>query len=191
MVSAVHHEGKRLYELARLGQVVERQPRTVEIYALRLLDFEPGEKPVFTVHVECSKGTYIRTLCADIGAALNSPAHMTSLVRTRVGRFPQDEAISMEDVQSAMDDGTIADLLLTPDDALMDMPFVEVTAEDADRVGHGAILSAETIALPHPPLDVPIRIMSSDKELLGIGHFDSRDGQIVLRPDKVFAAQAT
>ena len=96
MVSAVHHQGQRLYELARQGVTVERAARPVQIDALTLVDFTPGARPTATLDVACGKGTYIRTLCADLGAALGVGGHMATLRRTRVGAFRVSEAVPLD-----------------------------------------------------------------------------------------------
>ena len=94
MVSAVHHEGRRLYDLAREGRTVERSPRPVEVLSINIVSFEPGERACLVLDVVCSGGTYIRTLCMDIGRALGCGAHMSSLVRTAVGPFRVADAVT-------------------------------------------------------------------------------------------------
>jgi tRNA pseudouridine55 synthase len=94
MVSALHHNGQRLYDLARQGITVEREARTITIHALELV-----EKA--TIRVTCAGGTYIRTLCKDIGAALGLPAHMATLVREAVGPYILAEALSLEALEEA------------------------------------------------------------------------------------------
>ena len=96
MYSAVKINGKRLYDMARKGITVERKPRRIRIYAL---DIEKIELPLVTMRVCCSKGTYIRTLCEDIGKALGTGAAMESLLRTRVGQFTLREARTLDDVE--------------------------------------------------------------------------------------------
>lgn len=99
MYSAIKKEGKKLYELARKGIEVERAPRSVTIHALELLGQEgPAD---FTLRVVCSKGTYVRTLCHDLGQALGCGATMTALRRTRVGRFSIQEAVSLDELVKA------------------------------------------------------------------------------------------
>ena len=98
MVSALHHNGQRLYDLARKGIVVEREPRTVNIHGLELLSFAPGERASAELRVTCGGGTYIRTLCKDLGASLGLPAHMARLSREAVGNFSLESAVSLEDV---------------------------------------------------------------------------------------------
>lgn len=99
MYSALHHQGKRLYDLAREGKVVERAARRVSIYQLDLLRFVAGVHPEAELLVRCSTGTYIRTLCADIGDALGVGAYMKSLVRTAVGPFRAEEAVTLQQLQ--------------------------------------------------------------------------------------------
>lgn len=100
MHSAVHHEGRRLYDLAREGKVVPRQARKVSVYRLQLLNFSPGEHPEADIEVECSTGTYIRTLCADIGDALGVGAYMKSLVRTAIGPFRAEDAVTLQQLET-------------------------------------------------------------------------------------------
>jgi len=100
MHSAVRYEGKRLYDLAREGKVVPRQARKVQVHQLQLLDFLYGEHPEAEIEVECSSGTYIRTLCADIGDALGTGGYMKSLVRTAIGAFRAENAMPLEQLQS-------------------------------------------------------------------------------------------
>ncbi|GIV21045.1 MAG: hypothetical protein KatS3mg023_2796 [Armatimonadota bacterium] len=100
MHSAVHHEGRRLYDLAREGKEVPRQARKVWIHRLQLLHFSPGEHPEVDIEVECSTGTYIRTLCADIGNALGAGGYMKSLVRTAIGAFRAEDAVTLQQLQT-------------------------------------------------------------------------------------------
>ncbi len=98
MVSAVKVDGKRLHELARQGIEIEREPRPVTIHELAVTAGPEAEPLVFTLHVTCSSGTYIRTLAADIGAALGGGAHLRNLRRTSVGPFTLDDAVPLEAV---------------------------------------------------------------------------------------------
>lgn len=100
MHSAVHHQGRRLYDLAREGKVVLREARKVSVYRLQLRTFSPDEHPEAEIEVECSTGTYIRTLCADIGDALGVGGHMKSLVRTTIGPFRAEDAVTLQQLQS-------------------------------------------------------------------------------------------
>jgi tRNA pseudouridine55 synthase len=106
MFSAVHHAGRRLYDLAREGKTVERKPRQTTIYALTLLGIE--EPATARLRVSCSEGTYVRTLCYDIGAAIGIPAHMGSLVREASGPFVLTESKLFEEVTQAPERALIA-----------------------------------------------------------------------------------
>jgi len=95
MVSAIKHKGKKLYELARAGKTVVREPRKIRISEIEILDFK---FPELTFKVKCSKGTYVRTLCEDIGKTLGVPSHMSGLVRSASGDFLLEDSKNMEDV---------------------------------------------------------------------------------------------
>lgn len=98
MVSALKVEGRRLYELARAGEEVERAPRAVHVERLQLVEFSPGEHPTAVIEVVCSKGTYIRVLADDIARTLGGRAHLSALRRTRVDGFTIDQSIALADV---------------------------------------------------------------------------------------------
>lgn len=95
MVSAIKYKGKKLYQLARMGKSVARKPRRIKIKDMEIIDFD---LPELTFRVRCSKGTYVRTLCEDIGGALGIPAHMSGLVRTRSGNFLLKDAKNLEEI---------------------------------------------------------------------------------------------
>jgi tRNA pseudouridine55 synthase len=99
MFSAVHYKGKKLYELARKGIIVERKEREVEIFKIEILDFKEGENPSVKLKILCSKGTYIRVLAEDIGKSLGYPAYVSELIRTKVGDFSIEEAIKLEKLE--------------------------------------------------------------------------------------------
>lgn len=143
MYSALKRDGKALYEYARAGIELEREARRVTIHALDLLDFD-GER--FALRVHCSKGTYIRSLAMDIGAALGCGAHLAALRRTAIGGFDLAGAVTLEALEAAGEGGR--DALLAPVDALVaDFPVLKLD-EEAAR----ALLQGRTLALPgaHP-----------------------------------------
>ena len=112
MYSAIKINGQKLYDIARRGGEVERKPRLITIYGIEILG---GEAADWTLDVECSKGTYIRTLCNDIGDSLNVGGCMSSLRRIRAGDFSVDDAHSIEDIQRARDAGEVESLLIPVD----------------------------------------------------------------------------
>ncbi|HEY7584670.1 MAG TPA: tRNA pseudouridine(55) synthase TruB [Acidimicrobiia bacterium] len=131
MVSALKHEGKRLYELARSGVEVDRQPRLVTIHELELNDFFPGEFPSAELRVVCSKGTYIRSLADDIARSLGGRAHLLSLRRTRVGVFDLSHAVTIEGLASW------ASHLRDPVEAVSGLTEWRASEEEAIAVRHG------------------------------------------------------
>lgn len=98
MVSAIQVGGRRLHEMARAGEEIERQPRPVEVFKIELVGFESGEFPLATIAVECSTGTYIRVLADDIARVLGGRAHLAALRRTRIGSFGLELALAVEDL---------------------------------------------------------------------------------------------
>jgi tRNA pseudouridine55 synthase len=133
MHSALKREGVPLYELARQGIEVERIPRDITIYSLEFLG---GSGDCFDLAVSCSKGTYIRTLAADMGAALGCGAHLAALRRTRVGTLNIVDAVSLEAIE-AMPAAARDSLLMPPDALLGDLPVVQLAEQDALRLRLG------------------------------------------------------
>jgi len=137
MVSALKVGGRRLHELARAGVEVEREPRPVTVSRFDVFPVD-GEAPgIFRIEVDCSTGTYVRVLAADLGAALGGGAHLRNLRRTRVGSFGVAEAHRLEELTSAH--------MLTPAQALRDLPQVEVGSDVTRQVSLG--LALDKVAL--------------------------------------------
>lgn len=136
MASAVHVGGTRLYEAARRGEMVEVPPRRVTVYALDLLAYNPLTAHAW-LHVRCSKGTYIRRLCHDLGERLGCGGHASFMVRTRVGRYRIEGAATLEELTAAAADGRLDMLVESPGAALADLPSVELTAPQRQAVMHG------------------------------------------------------
>jgi len=137
MVSAVKVGGRRLHELARAGVEVEREPRPVTVSRFEVLPAAEATPGVFPIEVDCSTGTYVRVLAADLGAALGGGAHLRNLRRTRVGSFGLPEAHRLDELTSSH--------VLTPAQALRDLPQVEVGSEVTRLVSHG--LALDKVAL--------------------------------------------
>ncbi len=141
MYSARKQNGRRLYTLARSGQIVEREPRRVVVSRLVLLD-SPGDH-TYRLHVVCSKGTYIRTLCHDIGRSLGCGAVMSGLRRTRVGQFTESQALSIERIAEAAARGEAQSLLLPIDTCFLQYPSFSVAGEQERRCRNGTPFPAE------------------------------------------------
>lgn len=133
MYSALKRDGVPLYELARQGIEVERAPRRVTIHRLELLAWQ-GDR--FELEIDCSKGTYVRTLAADLGAALGCGAHLAALRRTRVGQLDLSRAVTLEAIAALPLEAR--DALLLPIDALLaELPVAELSATETVRLQHG------------------------------------------------------
>lgn len=175
MYSAIKIEGKKLYELARAGITVERKSRTVTIHDITLL--QVNTKTIL-FDVTCSKGTYIRSLCTDIGEKINCPVVMSFLVRTRVGSFSVAQAFTLEEIET---NPTIA--LLPVDTALTDMPKIVVTQEIAKAFKHGQNIKSTFATKNDQTL---LRIYDHEDILIGIG--ESNVNSPVIVPIKVLVS---
>jgi tRNA pseudouridine55 synthase len=135
MYSALKRDGKALYEYARAGVEVERQPRRVQIHAIDVVDI--GENG-FTIRVRCSKGTYIRSLAEDLGKFLGCGAHLSGLVREATGPFSLSEAVTLEDFEGNPQELRVG-WLLPVEAFVLHFPAVELGDEDAARIVHGQV----------------------------------------------------
>ncbi len=190
MVSAIRHRGQRLYQLARAGDVVERQPRPVRIHSLQLVEFQPGHRVTAILDVDCSKGTYIRTLCSDVGRSLGCGGHMASLVRTRIGKFRVEDAVSPEEVEVSAASAGLAGIVQPIDEVLEEMPVIQLNAEDAGKAVHGATVMVGELAQLQPA-GGRVRIHGPGACLLGIGRLRLLSNEyLALSPEKVFTLRA-
>jgi len=139
MYSAVKQSGKKLYELARKGIEVERKPRDIFISKLELISAgtKAESEARYTLNIACSKGTYIRTLCHDIGAALGCGATLSSLRRTRAGVYSIDKTVTLDEVSVAASSDTLANLLLPVDSIFSEIPGITLGESDSRKVKNG------------------------------------------------------
>ncbi|MCC6038652.1 MAG: tRNA pseudouridine(55) synthase TruB [Armatimonadetes bacterium] len=187
MLSAVHYHGKRLYELARKGIEVERKPRKVQIYRLTLLDW--WDKPVkrALIEVHCSRGTYIRTLASDIGDALGCGAYQHFLVRTQIGPFSSEQALSLEEFADAVSKGEWGRHLLPSDQALPMFPPLVLTRLEARRVLNGMESVVGTVwGYPNLRDDGFVRLYDQDHRFLGVGIIRRHGNLLICQPHKMF-----
>lgn len=165
MHSAIKRNGQPLYKLAHQGIVVEREPRSVRIHELRLVAFDDSS---LEIHVHCSKGTYIRTLAEDIGAALGCGGHVTVLRRSAVGGFDAREMVTLEALEAlAREEGPRGPErhLLSIESALCHWPDVRLSKDVAYFLQQG-----QAVFVPHAPTHGFVRIYGGDDDFLGIGH---------------------
>src|SRR5690606_16766713 len=164
MYSALKHEGQPLYKLARAGETVERKARSVTIQRLTVLGLE-GDRLRLEVH--CTKGTYIRTLVEDIGAALGCGAHVAELRRIKAGPFDLSKAVTLETLEALHAEGghlALDHLLLSSDSGLQDWPEVQLTEQTAYYLNHG-----QAVRVPGSPAFGKVRLRDQTGQFIGIG----------------------
>ena len=179
MYSALHYQGKRLYELARKGIEVKRESREIEIFNLKILEIN---LPVIRFKAEVSRGTYIRSLVRDIGERLSTNAVMTFLLRTRSGSFKLENTVSYEDLKV---DGK--QLLLKSYEPL-DLPHYTIKNEEYHRAENGNYLIEENFLEKNIDLDVDeyFLLFSESGEFLAISQHQLKDDYHIYQPYKVF-----
>ena len=179
MYSALKVNGKKLYELAREGKVVERKARPVTFHKIEVLWME---LPKVKIRVQCSKGTYIRTLCNDIGEKLGCGGCMEELLRTRVERFALEDAVKLDEVQKAMEEGTV-DSLIFPVDRIFDQyPTAKTTTQGDLLVHNGNRLFSELLQEEPEAESGYVRVYDSEDTFIGL--FEKKTDQLV--PVKMF-----
>ncbi|MGQ0760489.1 MAG: tRNA pseudouridine(55) synthase TruB [Acidobacteriota bacterium] len=190
MYSAKKIGGRKLYEHARRGEEIERQPVRVTISEFELLTnddkWEPNEDGAVDLRarVVCSAGTYIRTLAEDLGKRLGIGAHLVELRRTRAGRFTIEDALTLELLATVPDNQMLATVLISPNNALTHLPALEVRQDDEARVLNGIDLNIEAATARTWADEQAIRLKSGD-ELLAVGFYERGRGvvhpQVVIR----------
>jgi tRNA pseudouridine55 synthase len=190
MYSAKKIAGRKLYELARRGEEVERKPVRVTVCEFEamvrngelLTPNDDGSRDL-TVRVVCSAGTYIRTLAEDFGQRLGLGAHVAALRRTRAGRFTIADAATLERLSELAESAQIGLALISPDAAISNLPAVSVSADDLSRTLHGGDLQIERAQASDWSDGQPVRMRDVNGELIAVGIFDR--GRKTLHPSVV------
>ena len=146
MYSAIKVGGKKLYEIARSGETIERKARKVTIHSIDIIKID---LPECVMRVNCSKGTYIRTLCDDIGNKLGCGGCMKHLVRTGVGRFDVSDSLKLSEIEKIVKDGRLDEILIRPADMFSDLRKVTVTDSGAKKASNGNMLAESDISVEH------------------------------------------
>lgn len=196
MYSAVRIGGRKLYELAREGRTVEREPRNVEIFRLAILKITgpegwgnlhkaaaalPGSVKVL-YDISCSKGTYIRTLCHDIGQQLGCGAHMSFLERLKVGSFSIDQAITLEEVDQYARDGLLNSRMITVDKVFTGLSDIYLEETEVRKFLNGVHVPLNKILQPG---DL-VKVYDTRSCFLALGEIVTKDGQAALKSKKLF-----
>jgi tRNA pseudouridine55 synthase len=189
MYSAKKKEGKKLYELARRGEQVDREPVRVcihEFTAIRsdgqlIKDNLDGTFDV-RAHVVCSSGTYVRTLAEDFGKRLSVGAHLAELRRTRVGEFEISGAVTLDDLKTGFAEEALGALVVPPNAALSKLAFVHLSGEDVRNVRHGREIKVDGSDWADGD---NVKMCDVDEQLIAIGRYDA--GAQLLHPRVVLA----
>lgn len=178
MYSAVSVDGQRLYDLARQGIEVERKPRQVTVFSIEMLaaDERTGE---YQIAVECSSGTYIRTLISDLGEALGCGAVMTDLRRTKANGFDISNAVTLEQLSQAAENGSLNELVIPVEKALAEYPVIKVSAAQAKRFRNGGELDLQR--LKYPRMIGYFRVYDPEGNFIGLGEIGEGDSLGVKR----------
>ena len=176
MYSALKKDGERLYDLARKGIEIEREQRQITIEKLENYDFDGTE---FSMDVTCSAGTYIRSLCDDIGRDLGCGAVMTALRRTEANGFSTEKSVTLEELERLVGENNADSVITSVENALMSYPEIKVSKPQANRFRNGGELGYERL---HGEYPVGIyRVKSPDGEFLGLGEILTEKGDLTVR----------
>lgn len=198
MYSAIKMNGQPLYQLARAGIQVEREPRRVHIYRLILREILPagsaggglGYGTRLRVEIHCSKGTYIRSLADDLGKALGCGAHLAVLLRLETGPFSLDGSVTLEELQSSAAHGDLSSHVIDPGEAISFLPSLACGREEASRLGNGMPLPLEKLTWVRPLAGDPeagewVAVFASG-HLLAMAILAEENGSWRVKPERVF-----
>jgi tRNA pseudouridine55 synthase len=185
MYSALKVGGTRLHELARAGKEVERKERPIEVYGIRALEAE-GRR--LTFEVSCSRGTYIRSLCHDLGARHGAGGCMEALTRTVLGPFRIEDAIELDEIESLAGEGRLLEAVIPLAEALAHLPAVAVRPEAEARFRNGVPLSETDVICEEgsPPPGGKVRVFSPAGEVIAVGRVLQGGKNIRINADRVF-----
>lgn len=182
MYSAIQINGKRLYDLARQGIEIEREKRPVTITELKLLSADDAQH-IYQIDVACSKGTYIRTLCADIGEALGCGATMTALRRTEAAGFSIADSITLEEAEKLSEEGTLTERLLPIRTVFESLPALHLAGRQQTLFQNGVKLDLARLneMKTMQGYTGDIRVMGEDNVFLGISVADWENGELKMK----------
>ena len=180
MYSAIKINGQKLCDIARKGKEVERTPRRVSIKDIKIIDIKDNKKAIFICQV--SKGTYIRSLCYDIGKKLGVGAYMSFLVRTKVGNFDIDKALTLEEVKKLKDDDMLNENIISIDSVLDNYAKVVLPKSKQVTFLNGGFVKIKSQDIQ----DELFRVYSQNGDFLAIGNIVEKDGTKYMKAKKMF-----
>ncbi len=182
MYSAIKVDGKKLYQLARRGVEIERKPRKITVYSIDVYDFDGAQ---FTMDVHCGKGTYIRALCRDIGTRLGTGAAMDELERTQSGIFTKENSYTFSEIEDAVKNNTIEEILIKPDQVLTEYREVNATEENIAKIKNGIRLRPQQLDIKNYKENEIFRIYDKGN-LICLLKVKDCDGKLLLAMEKSF-----
>lgn len=182
MYSAVKHKGRPLYKLARKGKVVSREPREATVYSLNIVGID---LPRVLFDVECSKGTYIRTLAEDIGNNLGAGAYLSFLLRIQSGPFKIEESYTMEEIEKNLEEDSIQKCIVPADMVFTNLPDVIIKEHARKALINGAALKLNSLQ-NYKVSDKMVRVYSTSGDFLALGKWQGEQSEVVLKPVKIF-----
>lgn len=186
MYSAIKINGKKLYELAREGKEIERKSRRITVYDIRIRQFLPPNQ--VEMDVDCSKGTYIRTLCADIGCSLGCGGHMASLVRTGTGGFLLEDAVKLGDLKVLAEENRVDAVLLSLEDALADYSSITITEDSTKLLYNGGKIRRNFWANKDEfsfVLGQMVKVFDWENRLIGLYEIIQQEDDYFVKPFKM------
>ncbi|WMJ23013.1 tRNA pseudouridine(55) synthase TruB [Paludicola sp. MB14-C6] len=181
MYSAVRVNGQRLYDIARQGREIEREPRSVTIFKLELMDFDKATQKG-KLEIACSKGTYIRSIISDLGELLGTGGTMTALCRDKACGFSLDDCITLEQAQDYTTNGTIEQQLLPVDRLFYHLPKIQLNEIQSIKFKNGVKLDLNRVIYKN--IDTLHRVYDNEKVFLGLASLDKEDMALVI--EKMF-----
>ncbi|MCX7843558.1 MAG: tRNA pseudouridine(55) synthase TruB [Clostridia bacterium] len=185
MYSAVRVDGKKLYELAREGKIIDRKSRCVRIYSINIVHVIRSEdkikKVIFDVH--CSKGTYIRTLCHDLGEKLGCGGHMSFLIRLKAGEYDIADALTIENIEKLTESGLIREKLLSPESAFSNLAGIKLNDYEVKRFLNGVMIEADKALYKHGEL---LRVYDSNGLFIAVAQVNLCRNSVMLKSRKLF-----
>ena len=196
MFSALRVGGKRLYEMAREGKVIERKPRKIFINSINIINIKDNK---VLVDIICSKGTYIRTLCSDIGDALGCGGHMSFLIRKKTGIFEIDSSYTLEDITEAVEYDKIYDILRPTDKVFKSFDDIFLNSDDGKRFRNGNYIDLNNQVIDNASsfkydcnvdiicnIGTILKVYDDKKHFIGLGEIINIDGRCFIKPKKMF-----
>lgn len=179
MYSAIKKDGKKLYELARAGITIEREPRKIQIFEITLCENLALQENEYQIRVVCQKGTYIRTLCAGIGETLQVGATMTTLCREKNGMFSKDNAVTLDELEKLAHENRVGEVLIPVAEVFTQYPALYLDEKQSKMVRDGLVLTLSRVA-DSEKADTEVRVFDSRGSFLMLARADRGDDQLTM-----------